>query len=395
MAVTNNSINSVIIGSASKSAFGEMLVAEPSPVIQISFPYNINTDIVTTSTAGSGTVTQSDSFAVLSTGAAINSTATLQTNDLLHYRPGQGSSCLFTAIFTTGIEGNTQILGIGDTVDGFFFGYNGTSFGILHRNDSSDTWIAQSSWNKDVMDGVGPSVMNLDPTQGNVYKIQYQWLGFGAINFFIEDSNTGEFRLVHQIQYPNANTSTSLVNPSLPIYAQVDNDTNDTDIVLKTPSLCVYIEGENENDALRHAISNRKGSITTELNVLTIRNKTTYASKTNKSRVQPDFISFAVAGTPDCKFSIYLNATLGGSPSYTDVSTNTSVVDYDTAGTTVSSGRALAFVYVNGNQQETVNLADLRLYMNPGDTLTISGQSAGGGGGAITCDVGISWTERI
>ena len=43
------------------------------------------------------------------------------------------------------------------------------------------------------MDGTGPSKQTLDPEFGNVFKIQYQWLGFGAIIFSIENSVTGDF----------------------------------------------------------------------------------------------------------------------------------------------------------------------------------------------------------
>lgn len=394
MAVTNNAINGVLIGSTLKTAFGEMLVANPTPLIQLSFPYNLNTALVTTSVTGSGTATQSNSFAVLSTTATTNSSATLVSNDYLHYRPGQGAVILFTAVFTKGVANSTQIIGLGDAVDGFFFGYNGTSFGILHRNGSNDQWIPQSSWNKDVMNGVQPSVMNLDPTKGNVYKIQYQWLGFGAINFYIEDYNSGNFELVHQIQYANSNTAVSLTNPTLQIRAHVANTSNNTNIVLKTPSCSAQLEGIFNYPLLRNAIAGRKAAITSEVNVLTIRNKTSFASKTNKSLVYPNFVTLSVAGNQDCRFTFYSNASLGGSPSYADVSTNISVVDYDTAGTTVS-GRVLFYVNVNGNSQETVDLTSLNLRLVPGNTLTISGQSAGGGGSAITCDAGLSWSELI
>lgn len=394
MVNTTNAVNGTLIGPSLRTAFGETLVGFQTPLLQLSFPYNINTDLVTSTTAGSGTVTQSSSFAVLSTGAAINSTAQLTSKRVIHYRPGQGVSAYFTAIFSAGVAGNTQIIGIGDSVNGFFFGYNGTSFGILHRNNSGDSWIAKSSWNSDPMDGTGPTKVVLDPTKGNVYKIQFQWLGFGAINFFIENPNTGAFYLVHQIQYPNANTSVSLTNPSLPMYAQVDNDTNNTDIVLKTPSWCVQLEGVSILSSTRNAQSNRKTGITTETSVITIRNKTTFAGVTNKSTVLPDFISLNVAGNNDCRFTVYYNGTIGGSPSYNDISTNTSVVDFDIAGTTVS-GRELFYVMVNSGSQETVDISNLNIFLEPGDTLTISAQSSAGGGAAIACDVGISWTERI
>jgi len=69
------------------------------------------------------------------------------------------------------------LFGAGDDVDGLFFGFNGTSFGIMTRNDSVDTWVAQADWNGDKMDGTGgasnPTGQNLDPTKGNVYHINF------------------------------------------------------------------------------------------------------------------------------------------------------------------------------------------------------------------------------
>lgn len=42
-----------------KAAFGELLVAEPTPVIQLQFPYNINADLIESRENNLGTVTES------------------------------------------------------------------------------------------------------------------------------------------------------------------------------------------------------------------------------------------------------------------------------------------------------------------------------------------------
>jgi hypothetical protein len=65
------------------------------------------------------------------------------------YRPGQGITARFTAAFTTGVANSTQIVGVGNATNGYFFGYNGTAFGICHRNGGADTWIAQANFNGD------------------------------------------------------------------------------------------------------------------------------------------------------------------------------------------------------------------------------------------------------
>ncbi|OGB86089.1 hypothetical protein A3J41_01045 [candidate division TM6 bacterium RIFCSPHIGHO2_12_FULL_38_8] len=225
------------------SVYGEILAVQPTAIIQLQFPYNINTDYVSTSVTGAGTVTSSTNFALLQTGASASSSATMLSRQRLHYQASQGCVTMYTALFTTGVANSTQKIGIGNAQDGFFFGFNGTTFGILHRVNSVDTWIPQTSWNQDKFNGSGASGVTLDPTKGNIYKIQYQWFGFGAINFFIENPNTGALVLVHQIQYANANTATSLLNPALQLMAEVINTTNATNVTLKTPSFAGIIEG--------------------------------------------------------------------------------------------------------------------------------------------------------
>ncbi len=114
------------------TAFGEQSVAEPTPVVQVQFPYNINTDIWETRN-NNGSSSVSNNMANLSTGAAANQSSTIITRNFLKYNPGQGALVRFTALYTTGVANNTQWVGIGDTDDGFFFGYNGATFGVLRR----------------------------------------------------------------------------------------------------------------------------------------------------------------------------------------------------------------------------------------------------------------------
>lgn len=117
----------------STTAFGEILSAELTPIVQLQFPYNINTEIVDTRANQSGTVTQASNMAHLSTAAATYSSAQLLSKDHIKYNPGEGGLVRFTGVFTIGVVGSTQIIGIGDSGDGYFFGYNGADFGVLRR----------------------------------------------------------------------------------------------------------------------------------------------------------------------------------------------------------------------------------------------------------------------
>jgi hypothetical protein len=167
-----------------RAPFGELAVAQPTPRIALSFPYALNPDKVNLGVTGSGTTTQADSMAVLSTTAATNSSAELLSHDTIRYIPGQGVSARFTALFTEGVAGSEQYIGIGTGEDGYFVGIDGADgLAILHRIDGADTWHPRSEFN-DPLDGTGNSGIDLDITKGNVFKIDYQWLGFGTINFY-------------------------------------------------------------------------------------------------------------------------------------------------------------------------------------------------------------------
>ena len=360
-----------------RTAFGEVESINPTPVVQASFVYNVNTDIVSTTVTGSGTVTQADGMVVLQTTAATSSSAKVDTKRFLKYRPGQGAHLRGTALFTTGVAGSTQLFGGGDDDNGLFFGYNGTSFGIMSRYDGTDTWVAQADWNGDKMNGAGgatnPTGQTLDPTKGNVYQIKFQWLGFGQIVFSIEDSTSGEFVKVHSINYANANTVPSLLAPSFPVKWFVENTTNNTNITVKGASCNAEVEGKIEYLGPTNSIGNTKTGVTTTLtNILTIRNKSSFASKTNRVPVNILKYSVAVDGTKPATFELVKNATLGGTPSYADISTNTSVVDYDTAGTTVTGGTPIDFdsLAKDGSINVTPDPADIVLL--PGETLTLA-----------------------
>ena len=115
-----------------KTAFGELLSAELTPIVQVQFPYSINTDIWEVRD-NNGTSSVVNNKANLSTGAAANQSSTILTRVPVKYNPGQGAVIRFTAVYTIGVANSTQWVGIGNSTDGYFFGYSGAIFGILRR----------------------------------------------------------------------------------------------------------------------------------------------------------------------------------------------------------------------------------------------------------------------
>jgi len=374
------------------TAFGELQVAELDPFIQVQFPYNINTDLINTTLTGSGTVTQSNNMMLVSTTANTFSSAIAETVRQVEYHPGQGVDARFSAIFTEGAADSWQEIGIGTDQDGFFFGYNETVFGILYRQSGVDTWIPQASWNGSRFDGIDETGVTLDPTTGNTFRIQYKWLGFGIIKFFIENPITGRFVLVHSIRYQNISVVPSVENPTFPMRVCVINETNDSNIVISTAALAAFVEGQrSEASILRNAVSNTKTGITTEVNILTIRNKAAFAGAANRIIARPDFLNIGTDGTKIFNVRILLNPTVGGTPVFNDISTTTSVIDYDTAGTTITGGKLLFSFALAKVDSLCFKFRDLDVLMVPTDRLVVSASTSVAGDIQTT----LGWTERF
>lgn len=119
--------------------------------------------------------------------------------------------------------------------------------GVAPSGNNEDLFVAQTSWNIDVMDGSNsvnnPSGILLVPTNGNVYQISVQYLGFGAITYSIENQNNGLFSPVHQIQFTNSNTVRNLKIPSFVAQLFTRNTTNTTAVSIKSASNYGAIQG--------------------------------------------------------------------------------------------------------------------------------------------------------
>lgn len=153
------------------------------------------------------------------------------------------------------------------------------------------TLIKQSQWNRNQLLTEDDDFI-LDPTKGNVYSISFQYLGFGDINFTVEDPSTGLPVLVHQIEYANNNTSTSVGNPTFRIGWLARNLGNTTDLQVSGASAAGFIEGKNLVDTLPRAVESITGPIdTTQTNIITIRNRFHFGDKINRADIVPLLLS--------------------------------------------------------------------------------------------------------
>lgn len=114
--------------------FGSVHTEKLTPVFQSDAIYGIRDTELTTTGFGGTATTENGMFKVAS-GATQYGNGSIQSKKRLRYRPGQGVVGKFSALFTTPLANTVTVTGYGSAESGFYWGYNGTSFGVLHSTD--------------------------------------------------------------------------------------------------------------------------------------------------------------------------------------------------------------------------------------------------------------------
>ncbi len=406
--------SSVAVNNFTKSAFGEHLYVSPRPLVQYLFDVGTSGDLqagtwkvpyTDLKSYGSDVLSVSISNGILKlTGANwfANRRGAIYGSPWT-YRPGQGISCTFTGyVFqdTRNILGDyswDSYLGMGnwDTgtnsiQDGYFVGrvqdaslpgaQDNATFCIIYYNNSVRTFVPRSQWNGDRGDGTG-SLPLMDFSKMQVYKILYQYLGFGIVRFYIEHPSTGEFVLLHSINRVNQFESPSnLKDPSLSFLIYRDttiglaNPTGSADAI-GCSSFNMSLEGDIVQSNDRICIEGSKSILAgIETVILNIRNDPTFYGTQNRRRLHFDYFSIAVDSTKSVVVRIYRNCTLSG-PSWTTPNSNLFPISYDSVGTVSAYG-----LYLVGFSLAKVDnihelLDQLHMYLSNSDIYTITAKS--------------------
>ena len=393
----------VQFSSAQLSPFNDLIAIALTPLVQMDFVYGINTQQGAAAIVTTGVGDTSNGRLRLQTGIGAAGSASYTSRRPAQYRPGQGMIWRGTALFTAGAASSFQLAGAGSPTNGYFFGFNGTAFGIAHRNDSATpTWVAQTAWNGDKCDGTGASAFNWDKAKGVPLQITIPYLGFGNISFFVQNPLTGRWILCHTIRYANSSATTQVRIPDLFVRYEATNTGNTTNLILYAGSSVIFLCGEASLlGKPKWAADSVKTAVTTETVLLSIRNATTYNGVVNSGLIRLNSVSLgSTANNGVAILRIKLGSTVGGSPSFTTIDGTTgddgvtitagnSLASLDTAGTTVTGGTYLFNLVIGSPGNETLNVQDLSIFVPPGETLTISGFSTA----STTLCAGVNWTE--
>lgn len=428
---SNSSLNAIIskvgnvnpqvdIGNFPSSVFGEGLVVENMPWVQ--YIYNHMTDgnifpptyaipydsIDSFSSDNSGLVQQLESS--LRFGNSMNQGAyATMWGDYLRYKAGQGVCGRFTFGFlqqtkSVGTAPTSQWIGIGnldvafEPYDFMGFGFDSSygdwnadgydNWGIVYIQRGVKTFIHHSLFNVDKCDGnyILPAI-NVNYMQ--LGQVRFAYLGFGSLEWSLENPNTGKWQVVHRISRTNSVTSgTNFADPSMSLIIHQNRDggtPSSNEEYISTASFGLFLEGHGHDVGITNQIgyygftSLLASGVPPVLsdsynNVISVRNDPTWYTANNHTPIDVIRMSVTVTGTKEIVVILFQNPTHTG-PAWVNSYSNHSPVSYSSTGS-IQNGIPILIETLQKDSSVRIDLTNLHIHLNPNESVGIGAWSS-------------------
>lgn len=306
---------------------------------------------------GSSTFIMGDSLVSMQTSAT-SGYVIRQSTARFNYQPGK--SMMANMTFIAPPETNT-IKRIGlfqglsaapyNPSDGMYLeiGSSGPSFVIVKTDGTaSTTTIPQSSWNVDRLDGTGSSGITLDFTKGQIFTIDYEWLGLGRVRFGFYIA--GKLYYAHHVTNVNALTCPYITSPNQPIRYEI-RQTGTGSGTLK--QVCATVVEEGAPEEIGYSVTAATtGTITVQNNVITpVLAVRLSPGASNLSLFLKEFNLFNTDNTTNAKYTLYKDSTItGGSLTWTKPADSYFEYAYGSSSLSLSGGFALYSGFIPKSQ---------------------------------------------
>lgn len=248
------------------------------------------------------------------------------------------------------------------------------------------TFTAQADWNQDVKS-------DLDPSKTNYYTIRWN----GDIEFFIQDSATGENILVHTLELPNKSEIPMFSINSFRIGWIASNTGNTIEISVRGTHGAAFNEGERIlTSPTKGSLNSVSGVSTTLVNILTIRSRDVFGNKTNLGMIKPISINASATGNnKNAIIEVIRNATFSIlEPNYSYHDKEVSIAQLNKISSVVSGGESAGFFVIGPDKERTIDGPTITNSIGQNDTLTVA-MRVSSGGSTAEMDVSIVWQEDI
>jgi hypothetical protein len=344
-------------------AFGRLRISEPFTLGDYKHLYSIDPDFVDIEVGVGATVIfdQNQAAAILNSGISTNGLCIHQTKRYHHYMPGK--SQLIYSTFTFGQEQQNVFKRTGyfDDRDGIFFEQtpNGTLNFVIRSfvsGEPIDRKVSQSEWNKDKLDGNGPSGFTLDITKSQLFFTDFEWLGVGRVRcgFSINGKNI----VAHEFYNSNNLDTVYMSNPNLPVRCEVRNTGEQVGVGGSFLQICATVMSEGGYTEAGREFSQvtplRSVGIGSTIPILAIRLKNSFKGYPNRATVKLEDISVISVGENIRYEVVKINGISGFITTGAWLSeSDNSVVEYNQTATGTISASFEDFMggYASGNSQ--------------------------------------------
>lgn len=320
-------------------------------------------------TGGTSTFDKTKARVSLSATTASGSAAVTQSRRYFQYIPGQAMLAIFSGVFAAPKANVEQIIGFLDDSDGLYFQVDSTTINIGIRTSTSgapvSTLVPRSSWNVDRLDGTGPSGLNIDFTYGQIFVIDFEWLGYGKIRWGVFAN--GNFHYCHEITNINTLSNAYMQRGSLPIRYSIRN-TAGTASSTTLQQGCVSLIGEGNANIgkITQGVSNGIIGVAVGTVAFTFPLAIRLNSNYNKSEARPEEISIFTTSNTAIYYEVVANATITGG---TWVQETNSILDANRTVTAVTGGKIIHSGYLSSTTKGSLSAATRTQYRLGFDTL--------------------------
>jgi hypothetical protein len=208
----------------SRDAFNRLRVSEPQYIFSSAGTYDDEPLIWQSVTSSGAANHNSNTRGVDMTLSAADGYVVRQTYRYFPYEPGRSQFITMTGTLGDASTNVTKRIGQFDSANGVFFQQSGDgTLSVVRRSSTSgsvaDDPVAQAEWNLDKLDGTGDSSATLDPTNDQIWTIDYGWLGTATVRFGVYID--GHIVYCHAMQHANVLSASYMQSATLPLRYEI------------------------------------------------------------------------------------------------------------------------------------------------------------------------------
>lgn len=365
----------------------ELPTTDYTPSVVVQFPSGHNHldrySVLTGDIVNPATVTYSASEAVIQSPPTGRAFLTSKKN----VKCSSGQQIIANFTLSADPLSQTSLWGIGGgTGSCIAFAIENGIFGILWNNGATSTFIPQTSFNKDKLDGTGSSTKTVDLSSVNEFRIVTGLSNSLPIAFEWYSGVDKGYVTAHVIDSSVIRPLKSTIEDTLPLFIGVVDNSR-----ISVVSMSALVSGKETevSKQFNFTVSDKNIVATVPTYVASIRNNSLFNGVGNKLRVEILNTTLCSDGARSFKWCVYKNSSLSGA-SFVDVYTG-SCVSHDVVATSFSTSQQTLLDEIITSKNQSVSVDEIAdgVILYPNDTLTLAVSSSGNG----TVGCVIRWKE--